>query len=388
MVNTELRRGGAARIAHTLAEALRAQGVDIQLFHAQDREHDGYIHGLKRPLSRPMNAFLARIGGATWVLDQGFSSEVVELTADTDILHVHNLHGYYLDFERLLTAWANRPIVWTWHDMWGATGRCGVALDCNRWLSECGQCPKKGYYPRAWMDNSRSEHHRKSSLYSQLRNLTIVCPSNWLREVALARGFHPHQVHCVPNPVDIDTYVPMDKSAARASLGLDPVGQYLLFVASDCNDPRKGYKDFKALVNRGEWGGVVVGKPPRDREDQIVYGGQIADKSLLAKYYSAADAYVTTSEADNFPTTVLEAYSCGTPVFGYAVGGIPSQVMAPPDRFLVALHEVSGLANLISDYLSSSSDEDRKSLRKQATAKWAPDAVAKRYKQIYEGIAQ
>jgi len=371
-------------MAKTLSDALGAEGVEVDFFHAQNRELTSTGIGLRRPMSREINAFLARLGGSTWVVDFGLADALIERAATSDVLHVHNLHGYYLNFRRLFEGLRNLPVVWTWHDMWGATGRCGFSFDCERWQIGCGSCPNKSSYPGAWLDNSSREYSKKSQLYEQLSNLHVVCPSRWLCDIALQRGFAKDRVHCVPNPIDTDTYRPSGKKEARKQLGLNLEETYLLFVAADVRDPRKGFTDFSRLVETDGWKGLVVGKPPTDQGNDMVYMGSIRDANQMALCYSAADAFVITSKADNFPNTVLEAYSCGTPVFGYAVGGVANQMLGPCEAFLAGSGDVLRLTELLRAYLAGVDASRAASIREAATARWSPAAVARQYIDIYD----
>ena len=327
MVNTALRRGGAARMAAALNDALNAQeGVRSRLFHCEDNRRDATVIGLKRVGSRPMNALLARLGGAFSVWDRGVAREIKTETRDDHLLHLHNLHGYYLDFSYLLRAWRNRPVVWTWHDMWGATGRCGFSHGCEGWRDGCNRCPSRALYPAAWLDRASREYRHKSVLYRQLKQLAVVSPSDWLAEIAVARGFPEHRVHVIPNPVETDRFRCLNKWEARQALELPVKGFVPLFVAADCADPRKGHEDFVACCRDRGWYPLVVGTPPPRRAAGIHYLGRLADAKQLNRCYAAADVMVIPTFADNYPNTVIESLVSGTPVFGYDEGGVASQL--------------------------------------------------------------
>jgi putative colanic acid biosynthesis glycosyltransferase len=139
MVNTEMTRGGAATVAASLVAGINdyAHDYSAHLYHCENRQNSSYETGLKVPFSKYINVGLARLGGAYAVADFGVAKNIIGSTSDTDVLHVHNVHGYYLNFERLLLAWKDRPVVWTWHDMWGATGRCGSSAKCIGWKNGC-----------------------------------------------------------------------------------------------------------------------------------------------------------------------------------------------------------------------------------------------------------
>ena len=388
MVSTAKSRGGAARMASTLASGIKNldASVSIQFYHCDDNKQQKGITGLKRPLSRELNAMLARVGGARLVFDGGVADQIIKETQDADILHIHNLHGYYLNYEKLLNAWTDKPILWTWHDMWGATGRCGFSFDCNGWQTGCGKCEYKEYYPTAWLDFSAQEFKAKTQLYSKLSKLFIASPSHWLADIAVERGFDKAHVSVVPNPVDTQSYQVMDVSEAKKSLKLDDK-KYILFVAADCNDERKGYEDFLAVIKKTQLNGLVVGKAPEKRSDKITYAGAVNSSIELSKYYSAAEVMIITSKQDNYPNTVVESMACGTPVLGYAVGGIPSQMPEFWDG-VVPANDVKKLAKRLKTYMGKGgkNTELQSEFRLHVEANSSPESVSQQYLDLYKEL--
>jgi len=389
MVNSALYSGGAARMARALNAAMNEiDGVRSRLFHCEgDRRHDTEI-GLRRPGARQLNALLARLGGAFAVCDLGVARELVTETSNDDVLHVHNLHGYYLNFERLLLAWRKRPIVWTWHDMWGATGRCGFSYGCDRWREGCFSCPSTSLYPAAWLDRARFEFRRKSVFYKQLERLAIVCPSDWLAEIALVRGFHEDQVQVIPNPVGTDCFQTIGKQTARRALDLPEKEFIPLFIASDCNDERKGYADFVACCEGQPWHPLVVGKPPARGIESMFYAGSVGDGKMLNLYYAAADVMVIPTYADNYPNTVIESLVSGTPVFGYDEGGVPSQLAPFTDCEVVVKSNWQGLRSLLIEFSGGGGKDAEMEimLSQQARSLWERGHVAIRYRDLYKSL--
>jgi len=389
MVNTALYSGGAARMARALNAAMNEiDGVRSRLFHCEgDRRHDTEI-GLRRPGARQLNALLARLGGAFAVHDLGVARELVEETRNDDVLHVHNLHGYYLDFEALLHAWRSRPIVWTWHDMWGATGRCGFSYECDLWRQGCPACPSPEYYPAAWLDRAAMEFERKSGLYRGLQRLVIVSPSQWLANIALSRGFRPDQVYVIPNPVDTDRFAHVSKYDARRKLGLVEEGFVPLFLASDCGDPRKGYEDFAACCANQPWAPLIVGKPPLRRVEEMSYAGAISDGETINLYYAAADVMVIPTYADNYPNTVIESLVSGTPVIGYDEGGVASQLAPFPNCEVVEKSNWRGLRSLLIEFFSKGGkkSEMEVDLSQRARRLWGRGHIARRYRDLYDSL--
>jgi glycosyltransferase involved in cell wall biosynthesis len=386
MVNTHAFMGGAARMAATLARTLDDSGkAAVRFYHCADAETKPPLYGVRRAGSRQMNVILSRIGGSTAVHDMGVSEVIANEAKTADVIHLHNLHGYYLDWIRLLKAISHRPVVWTWHDMWAATGRCGISMGCQGWRSGCNPCPHLNYYPAAWLDRASSEFRRKSEMWAQLPRLIVVAPQEWLQQIAVERGFPPERVVCIPNPVDFSTHSPTPKRVAREYLGLKVDEKYLLFVAARVDDPLKGYRDFLAVVEQTGWRGLVAGGRPTERTSKVKYLGYIHDAKKLGICYSAADALVVPSLDDTSPNTVVESMACGTPVFGFAVGGIPAQMHSRWGG-VVRARDKRALAMLLLQQMPNGGKPEEASaeVRAFASARWGAQSVAEQYLALYD----
>lgn len=385
-VNTEANRGGAARIANLLNAEINKLGSDFHstLYHAGDRNNAKYITGLKRRGSRHLNAALFRYMGSIRSLDLGLSNELIRKARYADLIHIHNLHGYYINYENFMQGIQNKPVFWTWHDMWGATGRCGFSFDCERWRSGCGSCPNMQIYPKTKVDRSAEEFAIKTNCFLNHPNLHVISPSAWLSRIARERGFPAQNVHTIPNPSDLSKISHFERNEARDLLKLKKDETYLLFVAADCGDPRKGYSDFVQIVEKINVKGIAVGIPPSERHKNIIFTGSISDLNLLSAYYSAADVFVITSKIDNYPNTVVESQSLGLPVFGFAVGGIPEQVPEAWDG-VVPPEDLALLITRIENYLNTTpANSLKKELIAYAKNTWSPQIVASQYCNLFK----
>jgi glycosyltransferase involved in cell wall biosynthesis len=335
-------------------------------------------------LSRPINALLARLGGDKLIWDFGVARQLVELARDFDLVHLHNLHGYYLNYRRLLDGLQGKPVVWTWHDMWPITGRCGVTFGCEGWRRGCAPCPHLDYYPATWIDQARHSFAIRTQVLINRPGLSVVTPSRWLANLGVARGFAPEWITVLPNPIDVASFQPSSKVESRRALGLPHDSPVLLFVASDCANPCKGFQDFATVVRSLGACGLAVGSHGDSAGSGLQAVGPVRSPSLLASYYSAADALIVPSLSDNYPNTVIEAQCCGTPVFAYRTGGLPEQL--PPFWHGVAeVHDATGLAKLVDDYLRSGGKTDSLSNRigEYASATWSLAAAAASYRAVF-----
>lgn len=255
-----------------------------------------------------------------------------------DVVHVHNLHGGYFDLRALPALSSRLPLLATLHDPWLLTGHCAHPFDCERWTHGCGRCPYLRTYPALRRDGTEFNLARKRRLYDRTR-LTAVTPSKWLMGMVersvLATAASRRVV--IPNGVDLTIFCPGDRLEARRSLGVSPDAKLVLFAAQGgrSNEFRdfatleralgrladsSTYLEVAALGDEGH-GSIEVRRVPLRVVGRLEPGG-------VAQWLRSADVYVHPSRADTFPSGVLEALACGTPVVASRVGGIPEQIAA------------------------------------------------------------
>ena len=282
-----------------------------------------------------------------------------EIDGKFDMIHAHNLHGDYFDLRVLSDLSRRAPLLITLHDMWLATGHCAYSLDCTRWKTGCGHCPNLMTYPAVKRDATRYNHHRKRWIY-QSSYLYLASPSNYLLEIFKDSIVWPAvcKSKVIHNGIDLDVFQPADQRMVRAALGLETDAFILLFVANRFKTNL--YKDYGTLRATIE---TLAAKRPGqkliaialgdDSQIEIIGGVEVRcipyTKSMedLARYYQAADVYVHAAQADNFPTTILEAMACGLPVVATAVGGIVEQVQDGKTGYLAGPKNAEQMAEAI-----------------------------------------
>ncbi len=246
---------------------------------------------------------------------------------DPDIIHLHNIHGYYLNVKLLFGFLKeyNRPVVWTLHDCWAFTGHCAYydAAGCTKWQRGCNNCPNLSSYPKSFKDNSRNNYLIKKAIFCDVDNLTLVTPSNWLKGEVSHSFLSKYRCDVINNGVNTDVFKPCD-SNIKTRLGIENK-KMLLGVASIWEE-RKGLADFISLAKKltDDYAIVLVGlsdKQKKSLPENIIGITRTSDQKELALLYSAADFYINLTYEDNYPTTNLEALCCGTPVITYDTGG-------------------------------------------------------------------
>lgn len=249
-----------------------------------------------------------------------------------DIIHLHNIHGYYLNIEVLFTylRTLDIPIIWTLHDCWSFTGHCShyTAVNCNKWKSSCFLCPQKKQYPKSLFDNSKKNYKDKKGLFTGLKNLTLVTPSIWLAEEVKKSFLKEYPVKVIHNGIDLNVFKPIEDKQNLIS-GTNK-RKIILGVASVWND-RKGLRDFielsKMLSDDEEI--VLIGVTEKIIEtlpSNIKGIKRTESKEELAEWYSKALVYFNASIEETFGMTCAEAQACGTPVIAYNSTALPETI--------------------------------------------------------------
>lgn len=248
-----------------------------------------------------------------------------------DIYHLHNIHGYYLNYPMLFDFLKreNKPVVWTLHDCWSFTGHCAYFdyAQCEKWKTQCQSCPEKSSYPKSLLkDNSSTNYSLKKEVFNTLDNLTIVTPSQWLKRRVTESFLREHKVEVIPNGINLDVFQPR-QSDIRNRLNLSKEKLVVLGVANIW-ERRKGLDDFlKVAQGVGEKVQfVIVGLDSNQLKNvpSNVLGLERTNSvDELVELYSTADIYLNTTLEDNFPTTNLESLACGTFGITYNTGGSP-----------------------------------------------------------------
>lgn len=248
-----------------------------------------------------------------------------------DIIHLHNIHGYFLNYELLFDFLkvSGIPVVWTLHDCWTFTGHCAhfTFVGCDRWKTGCMNCPQKWTYPASWLlDRSQRNYATKKKSLTSVPYLTLVPVSDWLAGLLRHSFLNGYPIHRIYNGVDLHIFSPQ-KSVPKLRKSIGATECYMLLGVASVWSDRKGLADFVALrsnLSIQKYIIVLVGlneKQIRRLPQGIIGVSRTNSVKELAEYYSAADVFVNPTWEDNFPTTNLEALACGTPVVTYQTGG-------------------------------------------------------------------
>lgn len=409
------------RIAVELCRTAMAEGHRALLCHARDyapadvpslrvgSKADTLCHGL-----------LARLTDR-----QGFYSKratrklVKQLKAyKPDIVHLHNLHGYYLHLPTLFAYLKkeNIPTVWTLHDCWAFTGHCayytmarsapplenqrrraaGEGMGCDRWQGGCGRCVLKRGYPKSWLlDQSARNWQEKRALFSGLPYMVLATPSEWLKNEVKRSFLARYPVYALPNGIDPESFTPcLNEALMRDTVrfyGLDRAqGRRLILSAAGVWEERKGLDDLIALAETLGDGYCVAAVGLNEDEiralppNTVLGVRKTGNLNDLCALYTAADLYVSLSYAETMGMTLVEALACGTQVLCYDNTAMP-EVLTPEVGEAVAAGDIEAAAEAARRLCDA--PKPPKACRERA-ALYAAPLRFQAYMKLYNGMYQ
>lgn len=392
LINTTLNRTSTGRIVDAIGHASRDAGWGVAVAHGprlngvSDLENytvgtrvDAYIHAAWHSRLRDAHGLGSR--GAT----RRFLT-TVELVVRPDIIHLHNIHGYYLNYPELFDFIVRMriPVIWTMHDCWAFTGHCAnyLAAGCDGWRHGCIRCSNLGAYPASKVDKAARNYDLKRAVFGSVADLlTVVTPSRWLAGEVRESFLGKMDIRTIRNGIDLDVFRPYPAVSHRRT-------KIVLGVAAPWQ-AEKGLDDFIKLrlaLDPGKYHIRLVGlsdEQKRRLPAGIEAVGHITDTECLARIYSEADVFVNPTHQDNYPTTALEATACGLPVVTYRVGGSPETV-APETGIVVTENDINALALAVKALSNRNREEAVRACRAYAEVNHDRRRMAAEYLALYE----
>ena len=337
MINVVCGIRSTGRICTDLATELCNRGHEVRIAYGRESVPEEYkkyavrigsgidvmVHGVKARLSDScgFGSYNATKKFINWIRDY-----------NPDVIHLHNIHGYYINIELLFDYLRSceKKIIWTLHDCWAFTGHSPYCdtKNCVRWKEGCYKCPLKKSYPVSLIDNSHNNWIRKKNTFSNISNLSIVTPSNWLANMVKESFLSDYPLEIIRNGIDTSIFRPIS-SGFKDKYGLKD--KFVLLGVATAWDEIKGLLDFYKLADLlGEqYQIVLVGLTQKQKKHfplNILGIERTNNVDELVEMYSGADLLLNLSYCENYPTINLEAIACGTPVLTYNTGGSPEIV--------------------------------------------------------------
>lgn len=358
MINVVCGIRSTGRICTDLATALEAQGHEVKIAYGREsvpEQFQKYAVRIGSDLDVKLHGLRARLADGVGFGSKRATEKFIEWVKvyDPDVIHLHNIHGYYINVEVLFNYLkeCGKKIIWTLHDCWAFTGHTPYcdSVNCERWIRGCYVCPLIKAYPASFVDKSKQNWKKKKEIFTGVRGMTIITPSEWLAGLVKKSFLAEYPVQVINNGIDTSKFHPTESDFREKNRLSD---KFILLGVATSWDEMKGYSDYLKLADLlGEkYKVILVGltKTQNSKLPNSVLGiERTANVQELAEIYTAADLFLNLSYCENYPTVNLESMACGTPVLTYKTGG-SSEIVKKYGGLVVEQGNIDAVLEIIS----------------------------------------
>lgn len=417
IINRSDRRGGAAVVSFRLTEALRRRGIDARLLTCEKLSDADFVDVVASPKAQKIPFLAERLGV---FINNGFDRKRLfaldpashglpladhPFVKQADVICLNWVNQGMLSFKGLRDLISlGKPILWTMHDMWNFTGICHHAGQCERYRSECGDCPllgrkagKNDLSNKIW----RRKHDVYESAYNLIGGITFIAVSNWLAERAKQSGLLKNQrVEVIPNAFPVDSAFEPDKLSAPDSR------KHIIFGAARLDDPVKGLPVLKKAFE------ILRSQRPdlADKTELITFGtfkdpasaegfalshthlGVLSTPAEVAQAYRRADVVVSSSLWETLPGTLVEGQANGCIPVSFDRGGQRDIIEHGSTGYIAHYEEGDGegnprrLAEALIEALTLAPATIRQDMLRSVKTKFDSDAIAGRYETLFHEL--
>lgn len=394
IISVTCNQGSTGKIAEQVGIIMKEEGWNVYYAHGARRVNPSQLKTI--PFSSVKTEYLHALKALLFNADGlGSTCETKKLIKQIkeikpDVIHIHNIHGYYLNY-KLLFDYLNStdiPIVLTLHDCWNFTGHCAYFdfANCEKWKSNCYDCPLIGFSNMSLIDRTKYNYGLKKRLFSNNNNMYIVPVSNWLGNLVEQSFLKGKSINVIHNGIDLNVFKPYPKVTSD---------KFKILGVSNIWDKRKGLSDFYKLresLPLDEFDIFLVGLSQKQIKGlPIGISGieRTSNQQELAKIYSDANVFINPTYADTFPTVNLESMACGTPVITYRTGGSPES-LTESTGIVVEQGDIKGLYDAIVS-IKNNSDKSKftpEICRKHAEFNFDKNSCFREYSKLFKSIVK
>ena len=391
-IGTIDKAGGAAQVSWDLKTGLEKRGHFVSMFVQDKLSQDPNV--FKIPPTFPKQGIVSRILAndidfykTDYILK---TKEFIE----ADVVHCHNLHGYFFKLDTLRKISKQKPVVWTLHDMWAISSHCVYPPE-NSLKNGFYHCPELRHYAQIEWHNEKYLTWKKARVY-QKTEINLVTPSEWLGKLVSQSVLKDRPLRVINNGIDTELFKPRDKSKLRQKLGIPVNKKVILFLASGgTDDPRKGWQFAEAVVKKFSQNDKVlflsVGGSKEDRPGSgLWFIPGTRDRTKIAEIFSLSDIFLFPSLAENFPLTVLESMACGTPVVGFDAGGVKEEIEHLKTGYVAKRKDAEDLYQGVEHVLNLKKhdlDKMRQQCIKRVAENFTTEKMTDQYLSLYQSLS-
>ena len=385
--------GSTGRICRELNDAIIQYGHQGLVLYGNGKSEYEFAYKVSTAFGVKNHSLMARIFGKNAAYSPWATKELLKnlRSYKPDVVHLHNLHGNYVNLNPLLRYLAKEdiPTVLTLHDCWFFTGKCTyyTIVDCDHWQSGCGNCPKlRGDIPSWFFDRTAEMWQEKKALFEAIPRLAVIGVSDWITNEAKKSFLADAKIlRRIYNWIDLDVFYPRGKEVGK-QFGISEDKFSILCIGAGWSENSYKTKDLLTLARKlpENYEIILAGTVPfADKlPDNIKVVGYVSSTEDLAKLYSACDVYVHLSKEDTFGKVIAEAISCGTPAVVYDSSACP-EILGKGCGYVVPAGDVEAVWEAVQKIVEQPKSEYEHFCTEHATANFAKEKLIKDTLEIY-----
>ena len=389
LIDANCKYSSTGIITYNLYSYLNSFGHTASICYGRGRvvkEKNIYKFGID--IETMMHAFLTRITGFTGCYSFFSTLRLIRYIKrfKPNIVHIHEIQAYFLNIKQLFGFLQkhNIKVVHTLHCSFSYTGKCGYHLECDKWMTCCGRCPRlKKYISTLWFDHTKKMFLDKKKMFLSFNGIDIVAPSEWLAFYAKQSFLKSLPISVIHNGIDGNVFFPRNAISLRTKYNISSDEKIIISVAPDLMNERKGGRWVIELAKRFEKVRVFmigVKDGSLHHPENVILLSSISDQEKLAEYYSLGDLFVICSLRETFSLTCAESLCCGTPVVGFKCGA-PETIFKEPYAYFVEYGDLDALEMVVRKQLNSKNN----SLDVSNYGKlFSNETMSKKYLELYQ----
>ena len=391
-INCVYKLGSTGKIMYDIHKCLLDNGHDSVVVYGRGAKvNEVGVYKSSTEFEGKMHSVFSRLFGVDFGYSPVATANLISIInkEKPDIVHLQCMNGHFVNIYRLLGFLKAKKIrtVLSLHAELMHTAGCAHAYDCEKWKTECYDCPQiKGHISKYFRDDAKHCFKLMKNAYSNFDNLMVVGVSQWVTNRAKQSAlFDKAEFKAITNGIETDIFRPRDVSGLRKKLNIPEDKKILLHISPNITEQLKGISRVIELANRmKDYQFIVVGNNSHKVSfpENVIVFPHTYNQDELAQYYSLADCFLMTSSRETCPTVCIEAVTCGCSVVGFNVGGVPETI---PE----------GMGQVVEPF---DMDAYEKAVRKWADIKaseeyinklrvdWSREEMTRKYIEVYEKL--
>ena len=393
-INCVYAKGSTGKITKDLHEGLLEKGVDsIVIYGRGQKSSNPRVIKVCSEFYAHINKVWSFITGLMYGGCFFSTNRIIRIIKKEkpDVVHLQCINGNFVNIYRLVT-WLkkhNIKTVLTLHAEFMHTANCGYALDCEKWKTGCGHCPRLKQVTHSWfLDGTHRSWVKMKKAFDGFDNLIVTSVSPWLMDRAKQSLILADKKNCVVmNGLDTSIFHYYDTSDLRKKMGLE--NKKVVFHATPSfndnpNHIKGGYYLIELAKQLPEITFVVAGSYPEGLSvpDNMRLLGPVTDQIKLAQLYSMADVTVITSQRETFSMITAESLCCGTPVVGFKAGG-PETITIDEYSEFVEYGDLNRMSFSVDNMITAGFKKD--DISNLAIAKYSKKTMVSSFEDVYRG---